>query len=272
VDSLPVQQRQKRGPRGPRGPYKGHTAYARDRNRKFPKKLRDFTTDDWKQRIYEKCLIHPITGCWIWQNAILKPSKANPSAGGYGMMYFYEDGGAKMRLVHNVTYTLWVGPIPAGRDVCHHDYICYSKACCNPDHLYAGTTKMNINDAVAKGFIPFGGNHKPKGTLLYLNGNAKAYFFPGQQPEGWTRSSQDKDYGPKLYGNGVEKGIFKPGSEPAGWVRLWFGRDGAKGSKWYTDGVKNTRIHSGQSIPEGWHPGHTNWNNKKENKNGQVQH
>jgi hypothetical protein len=258
VDSLPVQQKQKRGP------YKGHTVYARDRNRKFPKKLRDFTADDWKQRIYERVLIHPVTGCWIWQKAILKPSKANPSAGGYGMMYFYEDGKAKMRLVHNVTYTLWVGPIPPGRDICHYDPLCNSKACCNPDHLYAGTTRMNVKDSAAKGWEPFGGvTPRPKGTLLYLNGDEKAYFLEGQQPEGWERAVQD--YNPKLYTDGTERALFRIGQEPAGWKRLFVGRDCVKGSKWYTDGQKNIHVFPGDLIPTGWRPGKTQ--KQKENNN-----
>jgi hypothetical protein len=215
-----------------------------------------YTVEDWKQHIIERTLIHPITGCWIWQKAILQPSKANPSGGGYGMITFYENGKQKMRTVHRVAYELWVGPIPEGREICHSDLFCYSKACCNPDHLYAGTRQQNARDAAAAGKYNSSGAHK-RGKKIYGDGKTRRFFLEGTQPEGWTRSPQ-KDYSVKLYGNGVERGFFKIGKEPAGWHRLIIG--GPTGSKWYTDGLENIRIYPGESIPEGYRPGHTNWN------------
>jgi len=169
---------------------------------------KNYTPEQWKQHIYERVMIHPVTGCWIWQKAILQPSPANPSGGGYGMMYFYQDGKPKMRLVHVVAYLLWVGPIPAGRDVCHHDRICTSKACCNPDHLYAGTPKQNTHDLMATGRFVAGklnGGPHTKGSKWYTNGTKNRRWVPGQPvpsaEEGW-RPGQTANHKKKENNNG----------------------------------------------------------------------
>jgi len=198
-------------------------------------KLKNYTVDDWKRHIYERVLIHPQTQCWIWQLALLKPSIANPSGGGYGMMQFYVDGKAKMRTVHRVAYELWVGPIPASREICHHDRLCTSKACCNPDHLYAGTSQQNLHDAYASGFDPAS---VTRGKKAFTDGNTSQFCLPGQEPKGW-----------------------RPGMT---------GDQGRRGSKWYTDGVKSIRVYPSETIPDGYQPGLAKKTRK--NINGQVQH
>jgi hypothetical protein len=224
-------------------------------------KTRYYTPDQWKQFIYERCLIHPVTGCWLWQKAILKPSKANPFGGGYGMMSFHEDDKTKMRLVHTVSYTLWVGPIPNGRDICHHDRLCVSKACCNPDHLYAGTKQQNIQDAIHKG--PWSPGGYSKGKHLYTDGITREYHVPGTEPTGWRLGPTVRTY---TYTKGNERAIFLPGREPAGWVRAYNGTGGTKHSKWYTNGTENILWFPNQPIPsadEGWRPSRTTIHPKK---------
>jgi hypothetical protein len=53
-----------------------------------------------------------------------------------------------MRLAHRVAYDLWVGPIALGLDICHR---CDNPPCVNPNHLFAGTAKQNMEDRDAKG-------------------------------------------------------------------------------------------------------------------------
>jgi transcriptional regulator with XRE-family HTH domain len=87
----------------------------------------------------------PNGDCWIWTGY------ADPS--GYGSLA----GGALFPgrhspvKAHQASWVLHNGPIPKGLYVCHK---CDNPPCVRPDHLFVGTQKQNIRDAMRKGRMP----------------------------------------------------------------------------------------------------------------------
>lgn len=75
-------------------------------------------------------------GCWIWIGETNRQ--------GYGQ--FKLEG--RTRRANRISYVFYTGPIPGSLLVCHK---CDTPGCVNPDHLFLGTQKENIQDCINKG-------------------------------------------------------------------------------------------------------------------------
>lgn len=102
-----------------------------------PRKLIDPTIRFWK-KVDKHGPIHPTLGteCWLWT--------------GYQMPFGHGqlNVGDKIVLTHRFSWELHHGPIPEGLSVLHH---CDVPNCIRPDHLFLGTQKDNVQDAIQKG-------------------------------------------------------------------------------------------------------------------------
>lgn len=90
---------------------------------------------DVKERFLSKVQVVE-SGCHEWTNVL--------NRGGYGKFHFE----GKQEPAHRVAYILFKGEIPQGRWVLHK---CDNRKCVNPEHLFLGDCKDNIEDMDKKG-------------------------------------------------------------------------------------------------------------------------
>lgn len=83
---------------------------------------------------WERTSPEPNTGCLLWTGSLFK--------NGYGQCRMRGECKA-----HRVSWVLTYGTIPRSKLVCHR---CDIRSCVNPAHLFLGSQKDNIQDAVRK--------------------------------------------------------------------------------------------------------------------------
>jgi hypothetical protein len=89
-----------------------------------------------EERFFSKIKKDSKTGCWIWIG-----SRVSNRYGGMIVNF-------KHMLAHRYSYELHNGKIKNDLYVCHK---CDNGFCVNPDHLFLGTQKDNMDDMIKKG-------------------------------------------------------------------------------------------------------------------------
>lgn len=95
-------------------------------------------------RLQRLTTVNQTTGCWEW-NGCTKHTN------GYGrlMVGSRTENNRRSISAHRASWeTFKKAAIPLGFDVCHS---CDNRKCCNPDHLFLGTRKDNVQDMMRKG-------------------------------------------------------------------------------------------------------------------------
>jgi len=98
------------------------------------------------------------SGCFEWTG-----SKAGR---GYGVISFFK----RNVYVHRISYRIFIGKIPNNLFVCHS---CDNPACFNPEHLFLGTPKQNVEDMIKKGRAVYTKKGEYKGKRKYTNDDYK---------------------------------------------------------------------------------------------------
>ena len=141
-----------------------------------------------EKRLMNKIFYSP-DGCWYWLGAVTR---------GYGMIYLdRKDGKTSIDYSHRVSYELFVGGVPYGMHVLHH---CDNPLCANPNHLFIGTNRDNVDDKIKKGRswnkIQMVDRYLIQEALRngYKNNDIANYFKVTPSAIRWIRKMPDNSY------------------------------------------------------------------------------
>lgn len=124
---------------------------------------------------------------WFWANTWWDGDclvwGGSQTASGYGRLKI----NGKTYRAHRLAWMLVFGHIPLGLFVCHK---CDNPVCVRPDHLFLGTPRQNIHDALAKNRFPTGDNSRL--TKVSDNGIDE---LRNLRDKGWTIESLAAKFG-----------------------------------------------------------------------------
>lgn len=122
--------------------------------------------EKYKDYILERSIPEPNTGCWLWTGS----TKGSTRLKSYGNICL-RDGYCKYRNIsaHRFSYEIFNGQIPKELWVLHR---CDTPSCVNPEHLFLGNRKTNVEDRVHKNRGNFdngknAGEAHPKATTTW---------------------------------------------------------------------------------------------------------
>jgi hypothetical protein len=96
--------------------------------------------EDFPEVFKIKVKVDPETGCWNWTGYLDKK--------GYGTIYL---GFRVSKLAHRYALLTSLGLSLDSYHLVLHKNECHNCKCCNPEHLYLGTTAQNTIDSVVLG-------------------------------------------------------------------------------------------------------------------------
>jgi hypothetical protein len=138
--------------------------------------MKETNLDELRDRLLRRIVINN-NGCWEWQGAI--------NNHGYGVIKVTNlSGNGEIRTfyVHRMSYLCHKGNLCSDKLVCHK---CDNPICINPDHLFLGTNKDNMDDMqnknrkVVNSDVHYGNNYA--GKMVLANGVVyKSYTEAGK--------------------------------------------------------------------------------------------
>lgn len=106
-------------------------------------------TPDPRDILLARHLVDPKTGCWNWTGDL---GGADSHSCRYGRVHYR----GQSWQAHRLSFETFKELIPPGMMVCHR---CDNPICINPEHLFLGTSRDNIDDMVSKRRQNFGARH-----------------------------------------------------------------------------------------------------------------